>query len=64
MNTFRLLSTGEMGIFFVVILIVLMVAVVAVIVFVERRAEEDPPFSTQKGLSGERCMEGRQRICR
>ncbi len=34
-NTFRLLSTGEMGIFFVVLLFVLMVAVVGVIVFVE-----------------------------
>ncbi len=35
LNTFRLLSTGEMGIFFIVIMIVLMIAVVAVIVFVE-----------------------------
>jgi preprotein translocase subunit SecY len=34
-NTFRLLSTGEMGIFFVVILLVLMLAVVGIIVFVE-----------------------------
>ncbi|MBN2178468.1 MAG: preprotein translocase subunit SecY [Deltaproteobacteria bacterium] len=34
-NTFRLLSTGEMGIFFVVLLFVMMVVVVAVIVFVE-----------------------------
>jgi preprotein translocase subunit SecY len=34
-NTFRLLSTGEMGIFFVVILLVLMIAVVGIIVFVE-----------------------------
>ncbi|MBN2255982.1 MAG: preprotein translocase subunit SecY [Deltaproteobacteria bacterium] len=34
-NTFRLLSTGEMGIFFVVILLVLMIAVVGTIVFVE-----------------------------
>lgn len=34
-NTFRLLSTGEMGIFFIVILLVLMIAVVGVIVFVE-----------------------------
>lgn len=35
LNTFRLLSTGEMGIFFIIIMIVLMIAVVAVIVFVE-----------------------------
>jgi preprotein translocase subunit SecY len=34
-NTFRLLSTGEMGIFFVVLLFVMMVGVVGVIVFVE-----------------------------
>ncbi|MBT8490264.1 MAG: preprotein translocase subunit SecY [Deltaproteobacteria bacterium] len=34
-NSFRLLSTGEMGIFFAVILAILMVAVVGVIVFVE-----------------------------
>jgi preprotein translocase subunit SecY len=34
-NTFRLLASGEMGIFFIIILIVLMVSVVGVIVFVE-----------------------------
>jgi preprotein translocase subunit SecY len=34
-NTFRLLSTGEMGIFFIVLLFVMMVGVVGVIVFVE-----------------------------
>ena len=34
-NTFRLLTTGEMGIFFVIILAVMMVAVVGIIVFVE-----------------------------
>jgi len=34
-NTFRLLASGEMGIFFIIILIVLMVTVVGVIVFVE-----------------------------
>jgi preprotein translocase subunit SecY len=34
-NTFRLLSTGEMGIFLIVILIVMMVSVVGLIVFVE-----------------------------
>jgi preprotein translocase subunit SecY len=35
-NTFRLLSTGEMGIFAVVILIVLMILVVAFIIYVEQ----------------------------
>ena len=34
-NTFRLLMTGEMGIFFIILLIVMMVAVVGAIVFVE-----------------------------
>ncbi len=34
-NTFRLLSTGEMGIFFIIILAAMMVAVVGIIVFVE-----------------------------
>ena len=34
-NTFRLLYSGEMGIFFIIILILLMVLVVGVIVFVE-----------------------------
>jgi preprotein translocase subunit SecY len=34
-NTFRLISTGEMGIFFVILLAVLMVTIVGVIVFVE-----------------------------
>ncbi|MDX9821034.1 MAG: preprotein translocase subunit SecY [Syntrophales bacterium] len=35
LSTFRLLSAGEMGFFFIIILIVLMVAVVGVIVFME-----------------------------
>lgn len=34
-NTFRLMASGEMGIFFIIILIVLMVLVVGIIVFVE-----------------------------
>ena len=41
-NTFRLLLSGEMGIFFVVILSVLMIAVVAVIVFVESGQRKIP----------------------
>jgi len=35
LNTFRMLSTGEMGIFFVILLLVVMVAIVGVIVYVE-----------------------------
>ena len=41
-NTFRLLLSGEMGIFFVVILSVLMIAVVAVVVFVESGQRKIP----------------------
>jgi len=35
-NTFRLLSTGEMGLFVIIILVVLMVAVVGFIIFMEQ----------------------------
>lgn len=35
-NTFRLLSTGEMGLFLIIILVVFMVAVVAFIIFMEQ----------------------------
>jgi len=35
-NTFRLLSTGEMGVFLIIILVVFMVAVVAFIIFMEQ----------------------------
>jgi len=41
-NTFRLLSTGEMGIFAVVILVVLMVMVVGIIIFVEQGQRRIP----------------------
>jgi preprotein translocase subunit SecY len=41
-NTFRLISTGEMGIFGVVVLLVLMVLVVAVIIFVEQGQRRIP----------------------
>ncbi len=41
-NTFRLLLSGEMGIFFVVLLSVLMIAVVAFIVFVESGQRKIP----------------------
>jgi preprotein translocase subunit SecY len=41
-NTFRLVSTGEMGIFAVLILAVLMIAVVAFIIFVEQGQRRIP----------------------
>ncbi|HIJ55342.1 MAG TPA: preprotein translocase subunit SecY [Deltaproteobacteria bacterium] len=41
-NTFRLLSTGEMGIFLILILIVFMVAVVGFIIFVEQGQRRIP----------------------
>jgi preprotein translocase subunit SecY len=41
-NTFRLLSTGEMGIFGIVILVVLMVLVVGIIIFVEQGQRRIP----------------------
>ena len=41
-NTFRLLSTGEMGIFLILILIVFMIAVVGCIVFVEQGQRRIP----------------------
>ncbi len=41
-NTFRLVSTGEMGIFSILILVALMVAVVAVIIFMEQGQRRIP----------------------
>ncbi len=41
-NTFRLLSTGEMGIFPILILVVLMVSVVGVIIFMEQGQRRIP----------------------
>ena len=41
-NTFRLISTGEMGIFSVLVIVVLMVAVVGFIVFVEQGQRRIP----------------------
>lgn len=41
-NTFRLLKTGEMGIFLVLILIILMVLVVAFIIFIEQGQRRIP----------------------
>ena len=42
LNTFRLLKTGEMGIFIVLILIILMVLVVAFIIFIEQGQRRIP----------------------
>ncbi|MCX7981576.1 MAG: preprotein translocase subunit SecY [Syntrophales bacterium] len=57
LNTFRLLSTGEMGIFFIVILIILMVVVVGVIVFVES-AQRRIPVQYAKRVVGRRVYGG------
>lgn len=56
-NTFRLLSTGEMGIFFVVILLVTMIAVVGVIVFVES-AQRRIPVQYAKRVVGRKMYGG------
>ena len=56
-NTFRLLSTGEMGIFFVVLLAVLMVGVVGVIVFVES-AQRRIPVQYAKRVVGRKMYGG------
>jgi len=41
-NTFRLLSTGEMGIFFVIILVIMMIIVVAFIIYMEQGQRRIP----------------------
>ncbi len=41
-NTFRLVSTGEMGIFFVIILLVMMILVVAFIIYMEQGQRRIP----------------------
>ena len=41
-NTFKLMSTGEMGIFFIIILVVMMIAVVGFIIFVEQGQRRIP----------------------
>ncbi|MBA7570596.1 Protein translocase subunit SecY [subsurface metagenome] len=56
-NTFRLLSMGEMGIFFGVILLVLMVGVVGVIVFVES-AQRRIPVQYAKRVVGRKMYGG------
>ncbi len=57
LNTFRLLSTGEMGIFFVVVLLLLMVGVVGVIVFVES-AQRRIPVQYAKRVVGRKMYGG------
>ncbi len=56
-NTFRLLSTGEMGIFFVVLLLVMMIGVVGVIVFVES-AQRRIPVQYAKRVVGRKMYGG------
>jgi preprotein translocase subunit SecY len=56
-NTFRLLSTGEMGIFAIVILMVLMVLVIAFIIFVEQ-GQRRIPVQYAKRVVGRRLYGG------
>ncbi|MBW2108689.1 MAG: preprotein translocase subunit SecY, partial [Deltaproteobacteria bacterium] len=56
-NTFRLLKTGEIGIFLVLILLVVMVAVVAFIIFVER-GQRRIPVQYAKRIVGRRMYGG------
>ncbi|MDJ0781934.1 MAG: preprotein translocase subunit SecY [Desulfosarcinaceae bacterium] len=56
-NTFRLLSTGEMGIFIIVILMVLMVLVVGFIIFVEQ-GQRRIPVQYAKRVVGRRLYGG------
>ena len=56
-NTFKLVSTGEMNIFFVVILLVLMVGVVGVIIFVEQ-GQRRIPVQYAKRIIGRKMYGG------
>jgi len=56
-NTVRLLSTGEMGLFAVLILVILMVAVIGLIVFVEQ-AQRRIPVQYAKRVVGRRMYGG------
>lgn len=56
-NTFRMLSTGEMGIFVVVILLALMVGVVAAIIFMEQ-GQRRIPVQYAKRVIGRRMYGG------
>ncbi|MCX5851064.1 MAG: preprotein translocase subunit SecY [Deltaproteobacteria bacterium] len=57
LNTIRLFSTGEMGIFFVILLIVLMVGVIGLIVFVES-GQRRIPVQYAKRIVGRRMYGG------
>ena len=57
LSTFSLMSTGEMGIFFVLFLIVMMLAVVAVIVFVES-GQRRIPVQYAKRIVGRKMYGG------
>jgi preprotein translocase subunit SecY len=56
-NTFRLLSTGEMGIFLILILVVFMVAVIGFIIFVEQ-GQRRIPVQYAKRVIGRRMYGG------
>jgi preprotein translocase subunit SecY len=56
-NTFRLISTGEMGIFFILLLVALMIAVVGVIIFVEQ-GQRRIPVQYAKRVVGRRMYGG------
>ncbi len=56
-NTFRMLSTGEMGLFLVVILVILMIAVVSFIIFVEQ-GQRRIPVQYAKRVVGRRMYGG------
>jgi len=56
-NTFRLLSTGAMGIFPIIILLVLMIAVIAAIIFVEQ-GQRRIPVQYAKRVVGRRMYGG------
>jgi preprotein translocase subunit SecY len=56
-NTFRLMRTGEIGIFLVLLLLVVMVAVVAFIIFVER-GQRRIPVQYAKRVVGRRMYGG------
>jgi preprotein translocase subunit SecY len=56
-NTFRLLSTGEMGIFAILILLVLMIAVIGFIIYVEQ-GQRRIPVQYAKRVVGRRLYGG------
>ncbi|MCP4690879.1 MAG: preprotein translocase subunit SecY [Desulfobacterales bacterium] len=56
-NTFRMLSTGEMGLFLVVILVILMIGVVSFIIFVEQ-GQRRIPVQYAKRVVGRRMYGG------